>query len=377
MIIPELAPVWETFYLMDILTCILLFEISRVIYYQWRKHHDMGARSKVFLAFAVLLGTFGAVSTLLLYRRYFVEFAPNDDWYRIGIILLTAGALLFSFVLEGEFSYVLHTRHLISIALLLLIVLQIVLFRSEIGMLFNTAAAMLIIFVSFIFVFYIYRKSSGPSKGNTRLMFWGSVGFVILFSGNSDQGSEFILASFPDPILVLLLLKMIFCVSVPIIIKGFSGSPLLLEIDWKTNLIALFVIDPKSGTLIYQKRFKSLGKDFSMVKDSESIYADILGGGVANIIAIIKDIGQSNRSVKEIAQKNMRLLVEIGDKIAAVFVVKQNLGNLQYLLARIVSQTDHAAKITPYQFEHFRDKIMGEILKQEIGKLREVPYKIG
>ena len=90
----------------DIGSLLIAFHYNNcaVIFNQWHKNQQEGAKSNVFLGFAILLLAISLSLPIYILRRYyFGETHLFDMQFRIGVMLMSVGAILFSLTLEWEF----------------------------------------------------------------------------------------------------------------------------------------------------------------------------------------------------------------------------------------------------------------------------------
>ena len=111
----------------------------------------------------------------------------------------------------------------------------------------------------------------------------------------------------------------------------------MLEAQWKGNIIALFLIDKKSGKHIYSK-------NFSILNEKEQEKQEILADGLKNIIDMINISSESKKELRIIDKENVKFIIKYGERIISCLIVSKNLINVHYFLNVITSQFENTFK---------------------------------
>jgi len=102
---------------------------------------------------------------------------------------------------------------------------------------------------------------------------------------------------------------------------GAWKSPKLSELDWKSKILALYIIEP-SGICIFKHLFQ----------DIETMDPLLIGGGITGIIKMVKEMTKSEHKLSNIKQANKNILLEYGNYVTVALLTVEELEILRYKL---------------------------------------------
>ena len=95
---------------------------------------------------------------------------------------------------------------------------------------------------------------------------------------------------------------------------GVYRLPMLVEFDWKTRMIHLYIMH-QDGLLIFEREFKK----------TDVVESTIVGGGITGISTAIKEMTRSKKKLSSIKQGDRNILLEYGMQPPATRVVEEDI----------------------------------------------------
>jgi hypothetical protein len=153
-----------------------------------------------------------------------------------------------------------------------------------------------------------------------------------------------------------------------IVLFGVYKFPTFYEMQWKENLIKLFIINRKKNSLLFSSDFSDTSQPHQDVLKSQ--YEDktvkmehFFTGGIDGIDKILSEISQSKQKhLQEIKKGEVVVLLEYGSKtfshIVYALIVRKALKSYRIFLTKIKNQ-----------FENFYKQLLMEEFKREKEKL--------
>ena len=106
------------------------------------------------------------------------------------------------------------------------------------------------------------------------------------------------------------------------------GFNLLLEAQWRGNIISLFIIDKERGNPLYIKKF--------LLENQESEdTSKFLALGLKGIIAQVSEFSETKKDLHIIDKENVKIILHYGEKIISAFLIKKDLMNIHYFLSQV------------------------------------------
>ncbi len=93
-----------------------------------------------------------------------------------------------------------------------------------------------------------------------------------------------------------------------------------------------YIIENKSGKALYNKNLVLASADGEVPNTA------LFSGGIVGIMAMIQEFTQSDKELNVIDKGSIKILIERGEQVTVVFVVKENLSLLQFILKKTVEE---------------------------------------
>ncbi|MFX0139649.1 MAG: hypothetical protein ACFFDN_38775, partial [Candidatus Hodarchaeota archaeon] len=322
---------------LDFIVVVLVYQLSLIFIKQWVEERKRYSENYVSLSYGLYYMT--AATGILLYvlrRNYFLNlyflflYLPQSQissfLHIFSIYIMAAGVLILAFSLEYNYRRFLKTKFLFSSFLIVMMILVYFFRNSTLYYSIINLFAGFSAFYPLIFLYYLIKNSLGKIR---KKLILGTIALVLsLFAliGFSDQGIRVIRNIFQNNYEnVLINFEILAVIGLVLLIYSFNGFSLLLEAQWKGNIISLFLIDKKSGKGIYNKNF--------LIKSQEDEKAiEFFSGGIKGIIDIINELSETKKDLRIIDKGNIKIILDYGKKIISALIVKEDLINIQFFL---------------------------------------------
>ncbi|MFX0139647.1 MAG: hypothetical protein ACFFDN_38765 [Candidatus Hodarchaeota archaeon] len=324
---------------LDFLIVLLTIELSLIFIRQWYVEKKERSENLVSLSYGIYYNLIGIGFALYSLRRYYLNDNPLWRFFEIQsdysyflliltILIMSCGSLLFSVTLEFKYRKFLKTKFIFSLFLAFL--LCIILFLQNTPYFFpslNSFAFFSALF-PYLFIYYLIINSLGKIR---RKLILGAISLIIAIiglAGISDQGIKVLknISPYFEPYLIIFQLLTVF--GLILLIYSFLGFNLLLEAQWKGNIISLFIIDKERGNPLYTKKFLL---DDQVSKDT----SQFLALGLKGIIGQINELSETKKDLHIIDKENVKIILHYGEKIISAFLIKKALMNIHYFLSQV------------------------------------------
>ncbi|NVM03655.1 MAG: hypothetical protein HWN67_15095 [Candidatus Helarchaeota archaeon] len=332
---------------LDFIVVVLVYQLSLIFIKQWVEERKRYSENYVSLSYGLYY--LAAATGILLYvirRNYFLNLynlflnlpqsSASSFLHIFSIFIMAVGVLILAFSLEYNYRQFLKTRFLFSSFLIVMMILVLVFRNSSLYYSIINAFAGFSAFYPLIFIYYLIKNSLG--KIRKKLIFGTFALILSLFAlvGFSDQGIRVIRNTFPNNYeIVLISFEILAIIGLILLIYSFNGFNLLLEAQWKGNIIALFLIDKESGKGIYHKNF--------LIKSQEDEKAiELFSGGIKGIVDIINELTETKKDLRFIDKGNIKIILDYGKKIISALTIKEDLINIQFFLHKVTEQFENS-----------------------------------
>ncbi|TFH03908.1 MAG: hypothetical protein E4H14_15825 [Candidatus Thorarchaeota archaeon] len=234
------------------------------------------------LAWSVFMAGMACNSFSFIMSDFYFTMDPGSLlWIKTGYLMMMVSLIGFFFALEKILPY--KTRHGFTIAGAIVAAITVLAPREYLTALALSASLVVFGILVLFFTFFV-RNTSGIVKQSMRMIV---VGFIIGFVGYLLR-SDFIYYGLGEPAYLF----GAFCLVAGLLIMGVAvlGSPALDELDWKEQMLELYVIH-SSGILMYHEKF------IPTVDLDENLTA----AGLAGAQELFKEITQSKAGLNTLS----------------------------------------------------------------------------
>lgn len=279
--------------------------------------------------FAVALSVF--FLTFAFYKSFFLiwnNYSLEEIYRILGRIFIVSGALLALFIINQIFFKQIMPSDLFRRILVALLFTSTIVFVS-IYFIFTNLESLILLVVAFfvyasIIIYYSlkwFNTIGSFVKRNMILFLTGS----ILFLGGAALGR--IVQYLTEYILPLsIAANTVELFGLTLMTFGVYRLPMLIEFDWKTKMIHLYIMH-KDGLLIFEREFKKI----------DVVESTIVGGGITGIITAIKAMTKSKKKMSIIEQGDRNILLEYGEHVTLALMIEEPLEIFTYKLKELLN----------------------------------------
>ncbi len=336
---------------------ILHIEVAILFISQYRKKRDIPLRLAIGLFFV-----FMAIAFIVL---FVVRYFESDIIELINLynVLLAVSMLAFCYQVEREYSKRMKTRKFFTYICFGIIPFAVLL-RADSIFYYGVSIAIAIVGVfPVLFLSYILRKNRGKVRSRMEIALVG-----VLFTLFGNYGMTFQLGLFLTTwlssefsIFVFIGARASMTLGLLLLFYGFSAD-IFLESDWRKYLMEYYIIENKSGKALFYKNLVYASTEGEVPNTA------LFSGGIVGIMAMIQEFTQSEKELNVIDKGAIKILIERGDLVMAVFVVKENLSILRYILRKTVEEFESTLGVflttTPWEGDTEVFRATGTIMDQ-------------
>jgi len=308
---------------------VLSLEVAILFISQYRKKREIRLRLSIGLFFIILSFAF----IVLFIMRYVVSFPLLINIYNV---LLALSMFTFSFRTEQEYGKRMKTRRIFTyICLCIMPVALLIPPEYPIYYVVLIANGIVATFPALFLAFFLkfYR---GQLK---RRMEIALVGAILTLMGNYGIGYQFGLFltdwfSTEWNIFLFIASRVSITIGHLLVFYGFTED-IFLESDWRKYLMEYIIIENKTRKTLFYKNL------FYTPSTGDIPDTALFSGGIVGIMSMIQEFTQSQKELKVIDKGSIKLLIERGKQVTVVFVVKENLSILRFLLRKTVEDFEN------------------------------------
>lgn len=331
----------ESFLRLNFLILLFIFELSFIFIKQWYVERRKKSENVISLGYGFYYFFIGIGFLIYMIRRhyfinmtlwklfFFIESSDSYFLYILTISIMGFGGFIFCFSLEYKYSQFLKTRYFFTLFLIILGIIAFLMRNTVYFFPFLNFFSGTIALLPVFFNYYLIKNSLGEVR---KKLILGTIGLGLSLTGlmgETDQAIKFLILSsfYYEPSLKIFELITIF--GLALMLYSFYSFSLMLEVQWKDNLISLFLIDKKTGKEVYIKNFSTA------IEERDKL----LLAGMKGIISMVNELSGNNKTnLKIIDRENLKFILYYGKKIFSVLIVKRNLINIHYFLQNITEQ---------------------------------------
>ncbi|MFX1452691.1 MAG: hypothetical protein ACFFCM_17770, partial [Promethearchaeota archaeon] len=296
---------------LDFLIVVLGIELSLVFIRQWYLEKKQKSENIISLGYGIYYLIISIGFSIYAFRRYYLNNNPFWRFFQIQsnyshflfiftIIFMSCGSLSFSLTLEFKYRNFLKTKFVFSLFLASLTIMILLLQNTPFFFMISAAVATFSALFPYLFIYYLIVNSLGKVK---KKLILGAVALTITIIGLlgvSDQGINILknISLYFEPYLIIF--EVLTFIGLILLIFSFLGFSLLLEAQWKGNIISLFIIEKESGTPLYKKNFLL---DSQISED----VGNFLASGLKGVIGQIGELSDTKKDLHIIDKENMKI----------------------------------------------------------------------
>lgn len=306
---------------------ILHIEVAILFISQYRKKRDIPLRLAIGLFFVFMACSFLVLFIVRYFRSDIIELVNAYN------VLLAISMLAFCYQVEREYSKRMKTKKFFTYVCIAIIPFAILLPANSDYYYGVSIAIGIVATFPAIFLSYILKKNRGQVRKRMEIAL---VGVIFTLLGNYGMTYQFGLfltgwITSEYSVFVFIGARGSITFGLLLIFYGFSAD-IFLESDWRKYLMEYYIIENQSGKALFYKNLVYASAE------GEVSNTALFSGGIVGIMAMIQEFTQSNKELNVIDKGAIKILIERGDQVTVVFVVKENLSILRYILQKSVDE---------------------------------------
>ncbi|MHA1403711.1 MAG: hypothetical protein ACTSSI_08100, partial [Candidatus Helarchaeota archaeon] len=314
---PITGPFQEILISLELIIMAVFLEIAVFFFVKYINNRRKGVPSIIELDWGILFLCFGIGYIWFLFGDYTT--LPRPFFITLAYISITLGGLLFSLQLESTRTLNTHYGFTAFVSVTLIFIIITAIFIPSLEQIFASLSIIPAYLLLAVYFFKIAKKIWTRYKIEAIGLLCG---IFLTFAGYASTSDMIVnLVGLQARILgdIVMLGGMI------LIAFFLNGIPSLSEIGWEDKLMYI-IITTHSGILLYSKNFHPRG----------GIDTAIFAGALTMLTELIQKTTRSDEALKIISKKNYVFMLEKGEKILGILVVKQELEILKYFLKELV-----------------------------------------
>lgn len=338
------------FYLPLLFISVLLgFQVAFYFLYQFNKvRKEKLELNKNLLAYSAIFGIGLTGYLIRIINLYFIKDINLDLFnFLTKITFLFLFLSLMSYLLLTSFKSFkgiinIRLNKILASYLIIPIILNFIFETNSIIFMLITLITLATIFIYVLILqFKLIRFSTGDVKRRLHKILFGFFLCIIqLFIGGYMP--SYILLEDYSPYLQLLA-SSIFISGLMIVVLGLYKFPAFLELDWKDNILQLFIIDKRNYKLVYKFDFGKIQSDQGeLINEASKIEKTdtLVSRGIFGIDEIISTITKTDKqTIEKIQQGDFLILLEYGTQpitfVIFCLLIKKDTNSSRYILRTI------------------------------------------
>ncbi len=305
---------------------VLHIEVAMLFISQYLKKREIRLRLSIGLLFIVMACAF----LVLFIVRYFLYLQILVNIYN-GLLVLSM--LAFCINVERDYKKRVKTRGIFTFICVCIMPIALLLPADNPFYIIVSVAIGVVSTFPALFLGFILKFSRGKVRKRMIIAFFG-----VLFTLFGNHGMTYLFGTilsdwFPTEISIAFFIaaRASIMVGLLLIFYGFSAD-VFLESDWRKYLMEYYIIENNTGKPLFYKNL------FYASTSGEIPDTVLFSGGIVGVMAMIREFTQSQKELNIIDKGVIKILIERGEQVTGVFVVKENLSILQYLLRKTVHE---------------------------------------
>lgn len=308
----------ELFISLDAIHFFICLEIAVLFFHRATKERkSIGAN----LMWGIIFSAIGFLAIGSLIRIYYV---PEEVWQE-NITFLSLIALIPIILVVGLMEYLFQkyrkTKFFFTIIGLVLAIFTL-LTPDPISTLLNNIVIIILAVFMILFFVKLIKLSSGVVRLNVILF---TTTFLLFLFGNTmvtERAQESQMQLGLDMVFMGLLGRIFQIGSLILMSFVLFRLPIFFEVNWKENLIQMFIIHKANMVQLFHINFRELA---GVIDEEERMDDDLVAGGLMGISAMLKEISRSSEDLKIIDHVDQKIMLEHGEFVTIALNAKQEM----------------------------------------------------
>jgi len=305
----------EFFLVLDGIQVLIFLEIAVLFFYRAYRSNQ-GAY--VNLGWGIIFSLFGFIAVGTMYRFFYLDPSVWENYLTFFLMLAFFPFISIVLIMEFFIQKYRQTRYIFSILSLILGVVSIFTI-SPINDYITTLNTIVLLIFAIMFFKKLLALSTGVVHKNVIIF---TISFFTLMVGNflaNPRTLENIVAVGGSDAVLGSVSRMIQICSIIFMAAVLFKLPIFFEVNWKENLIQMFVIHRLTGLSIFHQRFHEINDD------QDEIAEELVAGGMVGISIMLKEISQRSEELRTIDHGDQKIMLDHRPNVFIALNVKEEM----------------------------------------------------
>jgi hypothetical protein len=306
----------EVFIAIDTLQVFICFQLAALFFFRAIKN----PRSlKVNLGWFIVFFSYGLLTGLISFRFFYI---PSEIWVENETFFSLLGLIpLISilFMMEMMLQKYNKTYYFFTLFGIIVGIISVFISQDISKFIFNFYLIALLIF-GITFFKKLIQLSTGIVRKNVVIFTISFFTLVIFGMMSSPSRYEDLSLMGIDITLWAFIGRIVQIVSFIIIAAVLFKLPIFFEVNWKENLIQIYIILRGAGLTFFHNKFQEASMD---EENRRGMDEELVGGGMVGIAAMLKEISQSTEELKTIDHVDQKIILEHSEYFFIALNVKE------------------------------------------------------
>ncbi len=273
---------------------------------------------KINIGWGLVYLCFSYIVAFNIWRIFYATEVAITTLSKINFLLPLLSTIILMEYLLQRYQKTWYIFSILGIALSLIYIL----IPEVAGNLFTNTTLVILLVFGILFFGKFIKLSKGIVRKYVLLFtfsfFLVIIGWMLISPRNTDL---FLLNLGMDPIVHGTLARGVQIGSFILMAAVLLKLPIFFEVNWRENLIQLYIVVRDRGVPIFHTRFQE-----NDLEDSrDDMEEDLVAGGMAGITAMLKEISQSTEELKIIDHGDLKIILEHGDNFFIALLAKEEM----------------------------------------------------
>ncbi|MBD3229875.1 MAG: hypothetical protein GF329_16960 [Candidatus Lokiarchaeota archaeon] len=304
---------------LELMSLAFFMEIAFFFFRKFYKNKKNEYSKNIELAWAIMFISYAIAWIFYIIGDYYGYRQIN---LLLGYLSLSVGGMIFTYQIES--NKLLNTKYgftIFAISVFFILINSYIFFPSWIQII-ASMAALPGLGIIFIYFYVLIRKIWNTYKISSIGLISGIASWIIGYIGTTDAA-----VSLFGGLYIRVIADILTLIGLAILGISLNIIPSVDEFLWRDK-IKYIILTTKWGILLYNENFK----------EKRELNEFLLSGALAAVEEFIKDTLDRDSGLKVVSKGDEYYLIEQGDYVVGVFIVKEELEILKTYLRRIIRE---------------------------------------
>jgi len=310
-----IGAVREFFISLDAIQLVICIELAMIFFFRGLRNKKT---LKINVGWGLIYLCFSYIVAFNIWRIYYaVSETAVTTLSKVNFLLPLLSSLILMEYLLQRYQKTCHIFSILGITLSFLYIL----IPEVAGDVFTNITLVTLLIFGILFFGKFIKLSKGVVRKYILLFTFSFFLVIIGWMLISPRNTELLLALGMDPLVHGSLARGVQIGSFILMAAVLLKLPIFFEVNWRENLIRLYIVVRDRGVPIFHTRFQENDLEGS----GDEMVEDLVAGGMAGITAMLKEISQSTEELKTIDHGDLKILLAHGDNFFIALLAKEEM----------------------------------------------------